>query len=169
MERGRSLAGPGRPAAHRPRPAAGPRRRRPIGTVDAVVSSDLERARVTAEIIAGRLGVEPVLIEPGLRERDAGEFSGPHPRRDPRAVPRLPGRRPGRPRARRRRRSRWTAGLGGRRRPVGAYRAGARGARPAGPRRRRRRRHPRRRDLRRRAGSRCNPARAGSPTSTDGG
>ena len=58
----------GREQAHRASAA--------IGTVDAVVTSDLERARATAEIIAGRLGIEPVLTEPGLRERDAGVFSG---------------------------------------------------------------------------------------------
>ncbi|MGH9139087.1 MAG: histidine phosphatase family protein [Acidimicrobiales bacterium] len=49
---------------------------RTLGAVDAVVASDLQRAAETATIIAGDLGVGPVLIEPLLRERDAGEWSG---------------------------------------------------------------------------------------------
>lgn len=49
---------------------------RSIGTVDAIVSSDLERARTTAQIIAAELGLEPVYVEAGLRERDVGEWSG---------------------------------------------------------------------------------------------
>jgi len=47
-----------------------------LGTVDAIVSSDLERALATAAIIAEVLGVGPVLVEPRLRERSAGEWSG---------------------------------------------------------------------------------------------
>jgi broad specificity phosphatase PhoE len=47
-----------------------------VGAVDAVVASDLERARTTAEIIAELIGVGPVLIDPGFRERDAGEWQG---------------------------------------------------------------------------------------------
>jgi probable phosphoglycerate mutase len=47
-----------------------------IGGVDAVFSSDLQRARETAELIAAYIGVGPVIAEPGLRERDAGEWSG---------------------------------------------------------------------------------------------
>jgi probable phosphoglycerate mutase len=47
-----------------------------IGMVDAVVASDLERARQTAEIIAEALGVGPVEIEPLFKERDVGEWSG---------------------------------------------------------------------------------------------
>ena len=47
-----------------------------IGAVDAVACSDLERARVTAELIADRIGIGPVLVDPGFRERDAGEWSG---------------------------------------------------------------------------------------------
>ncbi|MCU1353223.1 MAG: phosphoglycerate mutase family protein [Acidimicrobiales bacterium] len=49
---------------------------RAIGSVDAIVASDLERALDTATVIAAELGLEPVLTEPRLRERDAGEFSG---------------------------------------------------------------------------------------------
>jgi broad specificity phosphatase PhoE len=47
-----------------------------IGTVDVVVASDLERALRTASIISEQIGVGPVIIEPLLRERDAGEWSG---------------------------------------------------------------------------------------------
>lgn len=47
-----------------------------IGAVDVIVSSDLQRAIETAAIIAEVLGVGPVVIEPDLRERDAGEWSG---------------------------------------------------------------------------------------------
>ncbi len=47
-----------------------------IGVVDAVVASDLQRASETAMIIAGEIGVGPVILDPGLRERDAGEWSG---------------------------------------------------------------------------------------------
>jgi len=47
-----------------------------IGTVDAIVTSDLERAAHTGAIIARILGIEPVLEEPRLRERDAGSLSG---------------------------------------------------------------------------------------------
>jgi broad specificity phosphatase PhoE len=43
--------------------------------IDAVSSSDLWRARETAEIVAGRLGL-PVEIDRGLREVDVGEWSG---------------------------------------------------------------------------------------------
>ena len=47
-----------------------------IGSVDAVVTSDLERAAHTGTIIARNLGVDHVATEPGLRERDAGSLSG---------------------------------------------------------------------------------------------
>jgi broad specificity phosphatase PhoE len=47
-----------------------------IATIEAVWASDLTRARRTAELIAGRLGVEPVRDEPRLRERDVGSWSG---------------------------------------------------------------------------------------------
>lgn len=49
---------------------------RSVGTVDAVWASDLQRAVGTATIIADSIGVGPVVIDPDLRERDAGEFSG---------------------------------------------------------------------------------------------
>lgn len=41
-----------------------------------VVASDLLRARRTAEIIAAKLGLGGVLLEPGLREIDVGEWTG---------------------------------------------------------------------------------------------
>jgi broad specificity phosphatase PhoE len=49
---------------------------RAVGAVDAVWASDLQRATETAAIIAGAIGVGPVVVDPDLRERDAGEFSG---------------------------------------------------------------------------------------------
>jgi len=45
-------------------------------SVDAVVSSDLIRARETAEIVMGELGLTELHIEPRFRERDVGEVSG---------------------------------------------------------------------------------------------
>jgi probable phosphoglycerate mutase len=47
-----------------------------VGSVDAVVSSALDRAITTAQIISEAIGVGPVVVEPGLNERDAGEWSG---------------------------------------------------------------------------------------------
>lgn len=47
-----------------------------IGTVDAIVTSDLERAADTGTTIARMLGVDHVATEPRLRERDAGPLSG---------------------------------------------------------------------------------------------
>lgn len=47
-----------------------------VGTVDGVVSSDLVRASETAEIIAGELGIGPVVLQPALRERAAGPWTG---------------------------------------------------------------------------------------------
>jgi broad specificity phosphatase PhoE len=47
-----------------------------VGTVDAIVCSDLRRAADTAQILSGELGVGPVIVEPLFRERDAGEWSG---------------------------------------------------------------------------------------------
>ena len=49
---------------------------RSLGTVDAIVASDLQRAAETAAILSGELGVGPVVLDPDLRERDAGEWSG---------------------------------------------------------------------------------------------
>jgi broad specificity phosphatase PhoE len=49
---------------------------RRIGTVDAVVASDLQRAIDTAAIIGEHIGVGPVAVEPGLKERDVGEWTG---------------------------------------------------------------------------------------------
>jgi len=43
--------------------------------VESVVSSDLERARETGQIIATALGL-PLRVDAGLRERDVGEFTG---------------------------------------------------------------------------------------------
>jgi probable phosphoglycerate mutase len=47
-----------------------------IGTVDAIVTSDLERAAHTGTLLARMLGVDHVATDPGLRERDAGPLSG---------------------------------------------------------------------------------------------
>src|SRR5699024_8930730 len=47
-----------------------------IGHVDAVVTSDLERAAETGAIIARELGVDHLATEQALRERDAGPLSG---------------------------------------------------------------------------------------------
>jgi len=49
---------------------------RALGTVDAVIASDLERAATTAAIVAEQLGIGPVYLDPDLRERSAGEWSG---------------------------------------------------------------------------------------------
>jgi probable phosphoglycerate mutase len=49
---------------------------RALGTVDAIVASDLERAAETAAILSGELGVGPIVLDPDLRERDAGAWSG---------------------------------------------------------------------------------------------
>jgi broad specificity phosphatase PhoE len=47
-----------------------------IASITAVWTSDLVRARRTAELIASRLGVDRVRDEPRLRERDVGSWSG---------------------------------------------------------------------------------------------
>lgn len=47
-----------------------------IASITAVWTSDLARARRTAELIASRLGVGRVREEPRLRERDVGSWSG---------------------------------------------------------------------------------------------
>ena len=49
---------------------------RQAGSFDAIFASDLERALHTATIISEALGVSPVVVDPRLKERDAGEFSG---------------------------------------------------------------------------------------------
>lgn len=41
-----------------------------------VAASDLQRSRRTAEIIAAAFGVAEVEVDPALRERDVGEWSG---------------------------------------------------------------------------------------------
>ena len=47
-----------------------------LGRTDAVVTSDLGRAVETATILARALGLGPVEVDPALRERDIGEFTG---------------------------------------------------------------------------------------------
>jgi broad specificity phosphatase PhoE len=49
---------------------------RALGTVDAILCSDLVRAADTAVILSGELGVGPVVVDPDLRERHAGEWQG---------------------------------------------------------------------------------------------
>ncbi len=45
-----------------------------VGSFDAVVASDLDRAATTAGIIAEAVGIGPVITDAGLRERDVGEW-----------------------------------------------------------------------------------------------
>jgi probable phosphoglycerate mutase len=47
-----------------------------LGQVDAIWSSDLQRATETANIIAAELGVGPVVVDADLRERDVGDWAG---------------------------------------------------------------------------------------------
>lgn len=47
-----------------------------LGTFDLIAASNLERASVTATIIANHLGLGPIVIDPDLAERSAGEFEG---------------------------------------------------------------------------------------------
>ena len=47
-----------------------------LGTFGAVWSSDLERASLTAAIIAEIIGIGPVLIDPRLRETNVGPWEG---------------------------------------------------------------------------------------------
>jgi probable phosphoglycerate mutase len=47
-----------------------------LGAVDAIVSSTLQRALQTAMTISENLGIGPVVLEPDLMERDAGEWEG---------------------------------------------------------------------------------------------
>ncbi len=46
------------------------------GSFDAIVASDLDRALHTATIISEATGVGPVLVDPRLKERHAGEYEG---------------------------------------------------------------------------------------------
>lgn len=48
---------------------------RAVGLVDAIYTSDLTRARHTAELVAAQLGSD-VAVDPRLRERDAGDWEG---------------------------------------------------------------------------------------------
>lgn len=58
--------------------AAGARLRKEAGEVTKVVASDLGRAHTTARILAEELGLDPegIVLEPGLRERHVGDWSG---------------------------------------------------------------------------------------------
>lgn len=47
-----------------------------VGSFDVVAASTLERASVTATIIANSLGIGPVVTDPDLVERHAGGFQG---------------------------------------------------------------------------------------------
>ena len=77
MERPGPLAGPGRPTPVAAGSRAGPLGGGPASAwSDLIVASDLDRALTTAAILAEGLGVGPVLVEPRLRERSAGEWSG---------------------------------------------------------------------------------------------
>ena len=49
---------------------------RALGDVAAIWSSDLLRAAETATLISGELGVGPVVLDPDLREREVGEWTG---------------------------------------------------------------------------------------------
>jgi len=68
-------------------------------TVDALWSSDLERARVTAELLGAEAGIGSVVVDPAFREREAGAFSGLTRTqihlRHPGLLPDDPARRPG--------------------------------------------------------------------------
>jgi probable phosphoglycerate mutase len=47
-----------------------------LGALDAIFASHLQRALETAAIISTDLGVGPVVVDPDLRERNVGEWSG---------------------------------------------------------------------------------------------
>ena len=47
-----------------------------LGTFDAIWSSNLQRASLTAAIIAEIIGIGPVLIDDRLRETDVGQWQG---------------------------------------------------------------------------------------------
>jgi probable phosphoglycerate mutase len=66
-------------ATGRAQAAALAERLRTLG-VAAVASSDLSRARHTAEIVAGALGLGVALVDPDLREQRFGRFEGLTPR-----------------------------------------------------------------------------------------
>ena len=88
MERRRSLAGAGRPAAQRPRGGPGGGRGRPdrLDGVHAVYSSDLVRARHTAQLLAVRLGLAPSST-PGCASGTRGVGRGAHAPRSTKAGP----------------------------------------------------------------------------------
>jgi len=46
------------------------------GSFDAVFASDLERALHTATLISNTIGVGPVIVDPRLKERNAGAYQG---------------------------------------------------------------------------------------------
>lgn len=47
-----------------------------LGSFDLIASSHLDRARDTAEIIAGQLGIGPVIIDERIQETDIGPWEG---------------------------------------------------------------------------------------------
>jgi len=47
-----------------------------LGSFDAIWASDLQRATVTALVIAESLGIGPVIVDPRLRETDVGPWEG---------------------------------------------------------------------------------------------
>ncbi len=47
-----------------------------LAGIDVAVSSDLQRAVETAALMVGPLGIDAVAVEPLLRERDVGEWTG---------------------------------------------------------------------------------------------
>jgi broad specificity phosphatase PhoE len=49
---------------------------RALGAIDGIWASDLRRAAETAVVISEDMGVGPVVLDPDLRERDAGEWTG---------------------------------------------------------------------------------------------
>ena len=73
--RWQGIADPPLSAAGEEQAAAAGELLRPFGFA-AIVSSDLRRARRTAEVLATALGGTPPAIEPELREYDVGDWSG---------------------------------------------------------------------------------------------
>ena len=88
MEPRAPLARPRRPAAHRPRPRAGPRvaRRLDGALIAAAYASDLTRAFETARIALGDRAVEVTPLRE-LRERDYGAWDGLQDDEIPRRFP----------------------------------------------------------------------------------